>query len=96
MNKYGTVYLITIEQGDYYKYATPFRLYSTREKADRFMGRLNRHWAKKPAQFEANFDDQAYEVWCAEMREWERKHPGGADNSYRSLSDWAVLPMTIC
>ena len=77
----GTLYLITVEQGDYYTHATPFRLYATRAKADRFMNRLKLHYSRKPATPLHPQDDEVHEEWYAKLLAWQVKHPGGKDNS---------------
>lgn len=99
----GTVYLVTVERGDYYKQAIPFRLYATRAKAERFLTRLKRHHAKKPKEPEGTWalnltDDQQAEhtAWWAALQQWQNKHPGGPENAYASIDEWEIRPMPIC
>lgn len=92
----GTVYLVTVDQGDYYNFPTPFRLYATRVKADRFIERVRRHRAKKPEEPDGPTSSPEYKEWMVKMNEWRSKHPGGPDNAWRGLDAWQVRPMPIC
>lgn len=92
--KYGTVYLITVDRAHLDGYTeTPFRLYATREKADRFINRLKRHYSKLPTPPKVG---EATDSWVKALKDWRAKHPGGEDLAGTALDDWRIKPMVIC
>lgn len=92
----GTAYLITVEKGDYVKYGVPFRVYATREKAERFMTRLRLHYSRKPTEISTEASELESDTWYAALMLWQEKHPGGANNWYTDLDEWAIVPMKLC
>lgn len=91
----GTLYLVTVEAGDYHTLPIPFRLYGTRVKADRFIERIRRYHAKKPVEPGSNATDRESEEWWGALTEWQEKHPGGAHH-HRDPDEWHVRPMPVC
>ena len=99
----GTLYLVTVDAGEYRDIDTPFRLYGTRVKADRFIERIKRHYAKRPKEparepgtkLQSDYDIE-HDEWWRRLQEWGDRHPGGKDNMYNLPGDWKVRPMPVC
>lgn len=94
---YGTVYLLTVERGDYHTHPVTLRVYSSNEPGSalqKLLARLDRHYKKKPERPLISDGDTALEAWFAASLEWESKHPI-PDEHYRNRDDFKVVPMEI-
>lgn len=94
---YGTVYLLTVERGDYHARPVTLRVYASNAPGSalqKLLARLDRHYKKKPERPLANASEEALEAWFVASLAWESKHPI-PDHHYYDRDDFKVVPMEI-
>ena len=87
-----TIYLLTVEQGDYHTYPVTIQAYTSNgptSPLQKLMRRLDAHYKRKPTDLPADDPD-----WYEKLQAWEKRHPL-RNHSHRDREDFKVQPMRL-
>lgn len=88
-----TIYLLTVESGDYHKYPVTIRAYASNGQSSalqKLMRRLDRHYANKP-----NTDEEENPDWWNQLCAWQEKHPLGSSYGHADRGDFKIESMRL-
>ena len=88
-----TIYLLTVETGDYHTYPVTLRAYASNGQSSalqKLMRRLDRHYKKKP-----NLNEAENPNWWEQLCEWQKLHPLGHHHARAELEDFKIESMRL-